>query len=229
MADLSKIKQIIEEKSVLKQDVFELLKQHFEVFKEKTSELSKDLHDWASSVDKRIKINFDEKNIYEFWLQVGGDLLIFTMHTNVFTYDKSHPMYKSKYIQEDPARSYFGMIEIYNYLNDSYKYQRLNDMGELIGRIFINKDHHFFVEGEGTLGFLYNDLSLLKMDESFAQAILETSITNSIEYDLWIPPYNEVKYVPLGYMLNKSGSTPHATSQRLGFDIKNLNTNDEIV
>jgi hypothetical protein len=229
MTDLSNIKQIIAEKSVLKQDIFELLKHHFELFRVKTSDLSKNLHDWAASIDKRIKINFDEKNIYEFWLQVGGDLLIFTMHTNIFTYDKSHSIYKSKYIQDDPNRSYFGMIEIYNYLNDSYKYQRLNDMGELIGRIFINKDHHFFVEGDGTLGFLYSDLSILKMDESYVNAIIETAIMNSIEYDLKVPPYNDVKYVPLGFMLNKSGSTPHATSKRLGFEIKNLNTNDDIV
>ena len=32
-----------------------------------------------------------------------------------------------------------------------------NDLGYLIGRIFINHENHFMVQGKRQLGFLYND------------------------------------------------------------------------
>ena len=55
---------------------------------------------------------------------------------------------KQKYVKEDKMRSFCGVIHVYNFLNDSFKYNRLNDVGNLVARIFVNKDKHFFVEGE---------------------------------------------------------------------------------
>ena len=45
-------------------------------------------------------------------------------------------------------RTYCGVINMYNFLSDSFKYNRENDLGYLIGRMFINKENTF-VEGKG--------------------------------------------------------------------------------
>ena len=39
-------------------------------------------------------------------------------------------------------------------------------MGYCIGRIFINKENHYFVEGKRQLGFLYNDFMNSKMNKN---------------------------------------------------------------
>jgi hypothetical protein len=218
-----KSKHIIEQKSSLKQDIFAHTKAVFHTFREKAIDYAQELSPWILEKDKRVKIEFSEKNINEFWLQVGGDIVIFSMHTNVFSFDPKNAVLKSKYVQEDFNRSYCGMIEVYNFLSDSIKYERQNDIGELIARIFINSDNHFFVEGEGQIGFLYSDFGSLMLDETKISELIEQCVIRSIEYDLWAPLFNEVKYIPLGYMITKSGITPHATSKRLGFDISNLN------
>lgn len=80
----------------------------------------------------------------------------------------------------------------------------------------------FFVEGEGQLGFLYSDFGTLILNENVVLDLIEQCVVRSVEYDLWAPIFNEVKYIPLGYMITKSGITPHVTSKRLGFDISNL-------
>ena len=43
----------------------------------------------------------------------------------------------TSYVKEDKNRSYCGVIHLYNFLADSFKYNRLNDVGYLIGRVFI--------------------------------------------------------------------------------------------
>ena len=74
------------------------------------------------------------------------------MHTNIFDYQSNHQICKTKYVQQDLMRSFCGIINIYNFLSDSLKYNRMNDSGFLISRIFINKDKHFFVEGDKEMG-----------------------------------------------------------------------------
>ena len=56
------------------------------------------------------------------------------------------------YPEENPNRGFCGLIHIYNFLNDSFKYNRVHDLGYLIGRIFINHENHFMVQGKRQLG-----------------------------------------------------------------------------
>ena len=75
------------------------------------------------------------------------------MHTNTF-YLKNHHIWNSSYVKEDKYRAYCSVINVYNFLSDSFKYNRVNDLGFMIGRIFINKEKHFFTEGNGRMSFL---------------------------------------------------------------------------
>ncbi len=221
MTHLDKTKELILQKSVLKQDIFENIQSHFMVFKKQAQEIEHQLKNWCA--DARISIKYSEEHRFEFWLQVGGDLLIFSMHTNVFSFPEEHVFLKSKYVKEDTKRGFCGMIEVYNFLNDSIKYQRNNDIGELIARVFINSENHFFVEANGPLGFKYRDYDKQIIDENAVFQLIENFINSSIEFDLWVPNFNDVRYVPLNYLMMRNGENPpHETSKRLGFDIYNL-------
>ena len=81
---------------------------------------------------------------------------------NVFDLPKNHAFKNSDYLKNDVERSFCGIINIYNFLSDSYRYKRLNDEVYLIGRIFINKDNNFFVEEKNQLDFC-SEIFLTKM------------------------------------------------------------------
>ncbi len=102
----------------------------------------------VTSVDKNVEIVFYDRGEFEAELKFSGDSLVFAMHTNTFTFADDHPIHKLPYVKEDPKRAYCGLIQIYNFLSDSIKYNRVYDYGYLIGRIFVNSENKFFIEGE---------------------------------------------------------------------------------
>ena len=168
-------------------------------------------------MDSNIEILFIDKGDYEARIKFAGDVLVIYMHTNVFEFERSHSMYSTSYIKEDEQRSFCGMINFYNFLADSFKYDRLNDSGYLIARIFVNKDNHFFVEGKRQLGFLFNDFSNSKVSASSLRSIIETAILYAMEFDLYTPPYNEVKEISIGSMIHESSILKVKTSKRMGY------------
>ena len=144
-------------KASLKQFIFRNTINNFEMLKVELKDLINVIQNSIKEKNTNIAANYKEESAFEVQIQIGGDLLVFSMHTNVFNFDENHFIHKSKYVEDDIANSYCGMIEIYNFLADSLKYQRVNDTGYLIGRIFINRENHFIVEGKGQMGFLFND------------------------------------------------------------------------
>lgn len=154
---------------------------------------------------------------FEVHLQFAGDVLIFTMHTNVFEFSRYHEVMSTAYIREDKSRSYCGVINIYNFLADSFKFDRVNDVGYLIGRIFINKDRCYFIEGKREVGLLYNNFGKEVLDEQAARKIVESAMLYTINFDLLTPPFDSVKEISLEEMKSLSGSYTLKTGKRLGF------------
>lgn len=211
------ILQVLKEKSSLKQDVFQTNIKLFKLLRDVAEEFARDLKPKAQSIDKRLIVEFKEKSEFEFELRVAGDVLIFSMHTNVFEFDASHPMWKTSYIREDESRSYCGIINIYNFLADSFKYNRSNDLGYLVARIFVNREEHYFVEGKRQLGFLFNDFSHAAVDREQLLKIVESAILYCIGFDLFTPPFDEVKVVSLAQVMETSSMMSLKTGKRLGF------------
>lgn len=211
------ILQVLKEKSSLKQDVFQTNIKLFKLLRDVADEFARDLKPKAQSIDKRLIVEFKEKSEFEFELRVAGDVLIFSMHTNVFEFDASHPMWKTSYIREDESRSYCGIINIYNFLADSFKYNRSNDLGYLVARIFVNREEHYFVEGKRQLGFLFNDFSHAAVDREQLLKIVESAILYCIGFDLFTPPFDEVKVVSLAQVMETSSMMSLKTGKRLGF------------
>ena len=147
MNNNKKILEFLETKSSVKQEVFRttlsVFKEITKILKTKSSDLSKIMIE----KDKYVEIGFSKKETLNHILTFLEIDLSFT-YTNIFDLPSSHSIHKSSYIKDDKMRSFCGVIHIYNFLNDSFKYNRLNDIGHLVARIFVNKDKHFFVEGQ---------------------------------------------------------------------------------
>jgi hypothetical protein len=211
------ILKVLKEKSSLKQDVFYKNIKVFEELKSVIKEVVAELKQDAEKIDRRIIVDYVEKGPHEVELKVAGDVLFFHMHTNVFEFDKSHSMWKTSYVRDNPARSYCGMIYIYNFLADSLKYNRATDVGYMIARIFINNEMHYFVEGKRQLGFLYNDFPNTVIDRIAMKNIIESSIIYALDFDLFTPPFDEMQEVSVSQILEASENMRIRTGKRLGF------------
>lgn len=207
------------EKSSLKLDIFENTMQALRLFKQQIENLNQEYLQQGQAPTSGRSIAFSNKyrSDYEIELQFGGDILLFLMHTNIFEFSRDHDVRRTSYIRNDPNRSYSGVINIYNFLADSFKYNRVNDIGYLIGRVFINKDNHYFIEGKRELGFLYNDFGQNVMNAEAAMTIVKAAILYTINFDLLTPPYEEVKIVSVNNILNALDEFSLRTGKRIGF------------
>lgn len=211
------ILKTLKEKSSLKQDVFANTINTFAEFKTVLKEFVNELKEKAEKIDKRLIVDYIDRGEFEIELKVAGDVLIFYMHTNVFEFDKSHSIWKTSYVKEDNSRSLCGMINVYNFLADSLKYNRVNDIGYMIGRIFLNKEGHYFVEGKRQLGYLYNDFTNGIIDKKAIRAIVESALLYCLNFDLLTPPFDNVKEVSVSEMQEARNSMQIQTGKRLGF------------
>ena len=211
------ILKMLAEKSLLKQDVFHKTKQIFSELKSTLKEIHSDLKSAVKIYEKKLSLEFFEKGEFETEFRIAGDSIIFMMHSNVFNFDREHNIWKTSYVEDDNSRAYCGVIYIYNFLADSLRFSRPNDVGYLIGRIFVNKELHFFVEGKRQMGFLYNDFAHSVLDKKNIRAVIESAILYCLDFDLYSPGYESVKEISVQQILESSIQQKIITAKRLGF------------
>jgi len=204
-------------KAVMKQDVYKQTHIVFNELKAVVKEVAAELRTEMEKTDKRIVIEYKDRSEFQMELKIAGDVLFFNMHTNIFEFDKSHPLWKTSYVKGQPFNSFCGMIQVYNFLADSFKYNRVNDVGYMVARIFINKEAHFFVEGKRHLGFLYNDFATAAIDKNALRAIVDSTILHCLNFDLFTPPFDSVKEVTVSEIQETGSSLQIQTGKRLGF------------
>ncbi|MBP6979232.1 MAG: hypothetical protein PHD61_04125 [Bacteroidales bacterium] len=204
-------------KGALKQQVYRNTCQTFQEFKTIIREMAEDYARKTSRDKSIVPFEFTDKGEFQMELKFAGDVLLFVMHTNVFEFSRYHEVMKTPYVKEDTERSFCGVINIYNFLADSFKYNRINDLGYLIGRVFINKDMHYFIEGKREIGFLFNNFGNAVMNREAARQIIESSILYTINFDLLTPPFDAVKEVTVEEMRTALDSMLTRTGKRLGF------------
>jgi hypothetical protein len=204
-------------KATLKQKVYKNTLKTLNMLKKGMVQLTHKYEKIDTEEAQKLPFTFKDRSEFEAELKFAGDTLVFMMHTNVFEFPRDHTVMKTSYIQEDISRSYCGVINIFNFLSDSFKYQRMNDVGYLIGRIFINKDNHYFVEGKRELGFLYSNFGTSRVNEENINDILESAIYYTINFDLLVPPYDNIKEVSVQEFITALDSMQIKTGKRLGF------------
>ncbi|MCB9361705.1 MAG: hypothetical protein H6587_08840 [Flavobacteriales bacterium] len=208
---------VLKEKACLKQSVFRKTIDVFGEFKKEAEQLAEELKEEMCKVDDQVVLEFTDKGDYEFHIKFGGDILVFYMHTNVFEFPKSHQIWNNSYLKDHPLNSYCGMINVYNFLSDSFKYNRINDTGYLVARCFINNEKHFFIEGKRQLGFLYNNFASETINNKKIRSILESTILYSMDFDLLTPPYDTMKEVSVMDIFEVTNAVKIKTAKRLGF------------
>ena len=179
--------------------------------------MSKDINLSVVGIDPRIKLEYTERSYFDAQLKVAGDILFFSMHSNIFQYDREHPAWKTPYLQKNKLNSYSGIINIYNFLADSFKYSRLDDLGYLVARIFINHENQYLVEGKRQMGMLFTNFGNEEISKPALQNIIFTAVQYSMEFDLLVPPYDTVKIASVGQLETKIQNSNVITGKRVGF------------
>lgn len=207
------------DKTSLKLAVYDKTLQAFQLFKQQIHEINEAFHQQYEASQQEQKVRFDtrERGDFEIELTFGSDVLLFLMHTNVFEFSRDHQLMRSAYIRQDKQRSFCGVIHIYNFLADSFRYKRKNDLGYLIGRVFVNKENHFFTEGKRELGFLQNEFNENTLDSTAVKNIILSAVGYTINFDLLTPPFDAIKLISVGEMMNTLDAIPVTTAKRLGF------------
>lgn len=214
-----KILSTVIEKSTLKQRVFDNTFATFNSLKDTLLEMASEMDDaLEGKLDKRVRLEYRDRGKYEAQLQIANDLLIFRMNTDVFEFDSNHIIWQNAYVQEDKANSYCGVINIYNFLSDSFKFSRSDDEGYLIGRLFINRERKFFVEGKRQTLVRPMAFGNADIDREALVTILETAINYALNFDLLVPPYEECKRVTVDQFNTKMDNSKFVTGKRLGYD-----------
>ncbi len=226
MTNEERILQLIRNKGITAIEVFDRSKEAFDSIKVILQQLERDLKSKIPAIDPRIPVEYEDKRRLEVHFKVATDVLVFIMHPTVFTFDSSHLMYKSSYVKDDPLRAFCGMIYIYNFLADSLKYNRGDDIGTLVARLFINKENHFFVDGKKQAGFLFNDFANDVLDNEKLQKFIQTLILSVLEADVNVPLFDTIEQTTLQQLTDNSSQIAFITGKHFGFTIPG-STNSE--
>lgn len=214
---IASIISLLHEKSQVKFQVNDNTSKVFRQFKSAAKDIYQEIKNQIPGIHKNMLCSYHDKGEFEAEFKLASDLIILTMHTNTFQFPRDHAIMQTSYVKEDPTRSLCGVIYIYNYLGDSFKYNRLNDVGYLVGRVFVNKESHFFVEGKRELGFLFNNFMGEPLDQEKIRLIMESAILYSLDFDLLTPSFDQVKEVSVGEMMHYTSALSVKTGKRLGF------------
>ncbi len=206
-------------KSKLKQKIFNNTFETFKLLKEVLQEISDNYSEKLKDDFKKDFISFNNISDFQAELKIAGDILIFKMHSNIFEFDRNHGVRKISYVQNNKMSTFSGIINIYNFLADSFKYDRVEDLGYLIGRIFVNKEKHYFVEGKRQIGYLYSNFGNDVISKESLKNIVETSISYILGFDLLVPVYDDVMIINVE-QIHESRTKRIKTGKRLGFGFR---------
>lgn len=219
----------IKSRACVKRDVYDNLSSQFADLKVVIKEYIDELKEVIHAVDERLEIKFEEKSPFQYNLTIAGDIIIFYMHSNVFQFPQNHHIWKTSYVKEDADRAFSGSILIYNFLADSFRLKRLNDIGYLIARIFINKEDHFIIDGKKQMGYLFNDYVNTHMTNEEWRRVLEQSLLYALDFNLYVPPYNAVDVASVAQVMELGQKHSLRTGKRFGFQFSKDEDQGDIV
>lgn len=217
----------ISTKSSMKGVVFDQCLSAFNDFKEVLSEISNDLNDLLENTpgvnSRRVRLEYRDRGRFEAELKFADDVLVFTMHSDVFLFDREHPVWGCDYVKSNRDNAYCGIISVYNFLYDSLKYNRSEDIGYLVARIFVNRGKAFFVEGKQQVWQDVKAFGHEILGRNEIKTIILAAVRYALSFDLLIPPYEVMKEAEVEQMNSRQDTSMFKTAKRLGFQ---FNTDD---
>jgi hypothetical protein len=211
------ILSLLKGKSVLKQDIFHNTIAQFGELKKVLQASIEEVSSQFGDTDSRVTFEYQDLGAFQCQVKIAGDVLIFQMHTNVFQFEAGHHLWGTGYLKNDSRNSYVGIINVYNFLSDSFRYNRSSDIGYLVSRVFVNRENHFVVQGKKQLGYMFNDFIGSTFDLESKKRFVEQLYLYALSFDLLVPPAENLHQITVEEMndINHSGSL--ATGKRLGF------------
>ncbi|MEA3449338.1 MAG: hypothetical protein U9Q98_12960 [Bacteroidota bacterium] len=206
------------EKSQTKQIAYDHTKNVFKQLKMLLQDIVSDYNADLDDADKRVLLEYRDRGVFEAEVRIAGDLLIFNMHSNVFEFPSDHQVWKTQSAQESPLNTYAGIINIYNFLADSFKYNRTDDLGYLIGRIFINKNNKYFIEGRKEIGYTYPTFEDHEISGEVLKKIIEGTLLFALKFDLLVPPIDNIQIASVSQMRERINKSKIQTGKRVGFN-----------
>ncbi len=219
------ILQAIIERSNLSQRVYDntyaVMTKLKEILHELASELDEELEE---SLDERVRIEYRDRGKYEAHFTFGENLLIFSMHTDIFRFGEGDTVWRNDYVSGEPDNAFCGIINVWNFLKDSFEHKRLGDEGYLVARIFVNREMRYFVEGKGQTAFTRAEFGRHPVDKEGLADIIEAAIDYALHFDLLVPPYESQKVVTAEQFNTKMENSKMQTGKLMGysFDVSDI-------
>lgn len=209
--------ELLETKACIKQQTFRNVQQNFKALKKEAQKIINHLKTKVERKDEDVKLEVIDVTKYEFHVRIAGDLLIFFMHSNIVMLGNDHRLNQSKYVTKDPMRKYLGQINVYNFMADAVNYNRLNDPGYLIARLFINFESRFLIEGGGQLNYMGEEVSSKAISPTDISIFVQLVMSQAIELDLITAPFASIKSITLLQKIEKSQAL--GGGYKLGFQM----------
>jgi hypothetical protein len=211
---LSDIINKIETTSQLKKNLFEQVTSFFTDLEKTCGEVAIELQ--KESANNTIAVKIEKINDYEFLFRVGGDVLVFILQSNIVRLSDDAYISKSKYLKDDVTLRYFGQVLVYNFLADTLTYGRLDDPGYLISRILINRENHFFLEGDRKIVFEFPELKDNPITKDKNRKLVENLVLSALNNDLLAPNFNDIMLISYHQKLEHTSSM--GNPKKIGFD-----------
>jgi hypothetical protein len=217
------IANLLMTKSGIKQATYRNVCETFKGLKQEAHRIIDDINAKTDSKDRDITLSVTDVSEQEFHVKVAGDLLAFFLHTNIITLSDDYDYNKSEYVLEDPLRKYLGQINVYNFMADSLKYNRMHDPGYLVTRLLVNHENRFIVEGDRQINFLFEALSSKPIDRADWNVLVHLIITQAIENDLVAPPFHQIRGLTLQQKL--ASTEVVGAGHKIGFQMSSMKSN----
>jgi hypothetical protein len=209
----------LREKSSAKQAIFRATQATFMLLRQVSQQLCLELTQKVTTdADASVRIECLPVNEMEFHIRFSGDLLVFIMHSNIVTFPDDFGPLTTAYVAADFRRRFFGHIMAYNFMADSIRYQRLSDPGYLLGRLLINIDSHYFLEGVQQLELPGNDMSHNAVTAESLRLFVESAMIAAVNNDLIAPPLPEIQRISVKQKLDNQQVS---RGSKVGFSFSN--------
>lgn len=210
----------LHQKSVTKQVIYRNTKATFDRMKEIAQDIVEELTERVTKHDADVIIEYSNISEFEFHVKFSGDLLMFIMHTNVITFPEDYELMRNEYIEEDFRRRFFGHIMAYNFMADTIKYNRIDDPGYLVGRMLINIDRHFVIEGVKQMELPYDRIAQNVINNKTLRLIIESAMVAAVNNDLMGQDVSDIERITLKQKHENMISQP----RKVGFRVSSTLT-----
>ncbi|MEO9484424.1 MAG: hypothetical protein ABJG47_13290 [Ekhidna sp.] len=215
------IVEILLSKSTVKQKAYRNVCRAFKELEQEAQLLIDVISAKTTERDQDIKLSVEPVSDQEFHIRIAGDLLVFVLHTNIISLPEDYEYNKSNYVADQPLRKYLGQINVYNFMADSFEFNRLNDPGYLLARLLINSENYFIVEGERQIGFMFKSISAKPLDKVDLDILIKLIISQAADNDLVVPPFPNIRKITVREKLEKTQSL--GAGNKIGFQMSYQN------